>query len=591
MYIPEDVLQNVRNRSNIVEVVSRYVPTLKKRGNNYVGLCPFHQEKTPSFTVSPDKQIFHCFGCHAGGNVFSFVSKIERVEFPESVQILADVLGIEIKSSKNNQNDGKAGLAYKVNSRAAELYNKLLLSDDGEKAKLYLKKRGVSFDSISRFKLGFAPDSWNFLSGQLKQDNIREVATEVGLVNSKEKDQGVHYYDKFRNRIMFPICDIKGNFVAFGGRDLGDDGPKYLNSPESFLYKKREILYALDLSKDSIRELKRAIVVEGYLDVIGCHQAGVENVVAPLGTALTVDQLKYLSRYCNEVVLMFDADSAGIKAAWKSLDLMDEVSVDLKVAMLPEGDPFDFIEKRGVREFFSIVDSAMNPIDFKIDQIISRGTDKLKIMIALFALLKKITYEVERGEYIKKISRLLIVDENTIRVDYNKYLQGSQDNEIKKHETKSNADIELDFFTRSYRDLIILILNFPDLLSKAVIDFSADEIKDDVSRNIYQKILEFYSDNKTVSVDKMFDFFKSGNENVLLSNVIKSEYNIDSPESTYTEIFINLRLREIDDKINRYINLIKAESTPNPQQYVSEIEILRREREKLADYVYNQGKS
>ncbi|MCP4132501.1 MAG: DNA primase [bacterium] len=588
MFIPKETIEQVRERAAIEEIVKRYVPSLKKRGQNYVGLCPFHKEKTPSFSVNPAKQICYCFGCHTGGNVFSFISKIERLDFPESVKLVADIVGIEIKSEENREKGGRFDEINRYNTFAMNYYHKYLLSGSGKTGMDYLLKRGVTRESIETFKLGYAPDSWNFLVTPLQKNRANmEIAESIGLLSSSKKEQRIHYYDKFRSRVIFPIFDKNGRAIAFGGRVLGDGQPKYLNSPESDVFKKRYVLYGLDQAMKEIRELGRAIVVEGYLDVIGCWQGGVKNVVAPLGTALTGTQVEQLARNCKEIVLLFDSDSAGINAALKSLAIIEEVNVEVKVAMLPEGDPFDFILQKGVREFMAVVDSSMKPIEFKIQQIMKNSEQKGRVntLLALFFVIKEIPYETERSVYLKSIGSQLGIDENSIRADFANYLKKGVVKNIPVVDKQNNK--ELGYIAIIYRGLVELLCNHPDLVEQAVIDFTVSEIPDELSRKILTKIAELYFSDEDFSIDKMFDFFPAGVESEFLNQSLNSEHKVEDPKSAYTEIYIKMKLQGIEEKMTRYAELVKRPGGAQ-HQYLAEFEVLRREKEKLTQYLNNK---
>ena len=310
--IPEETIETVRTRARIEEVVARYVPSLKKKGANYFGLCPFHKEKTGSFSVSPAKQIFYCFGCHTGGNVFSFIEKVENLNYPQAIKFVGKLVGIEVRDEDSRPQDTTMEDCFRINEYAAKVYQSYLMSAEGVFGLEYLTGRGVTEDAIQSFRLGFSPDSWEFLTSKLTAvgADIKKAGM-MGLVGVKENEGHTRYYDRYRGRIIFPIIDQYGNIAGFGGRVTGDGEPKYLNSPESQIYRKRTILYGYNLAKQEIAQMKRAIIVEGYLDVIGCHQSGIRNVVAPLGTALTEEQVRLLARQCEEIILLFDADSAG----------------------------------------------------------------------------------------------------------------------------------------------------------------------------------------------------------------------------------------------------------------------------------------
>jgi DNA primase len=558
-----------------------------KRGRNYVGLCPFHKEKTPSFVVSPEKQIFSCFGCNTGGNVFSLIGKIENVDFLQSVKIAGDIVGIPVRldDRDDRQNNEISGM-LKVNSGAAALYHKHLFAPDGAPALEYLKARGVSVESIREFQLGFAPGSWNFLLNRLRPDKAMfEKAVQLGLLAKSQKDDG-SYYDQFRRRIIFPIKDAMGKVLAFGGRVIGDGQPKYLNSQESAVFQKRNILYGFDKAKNDISDNKRAIIVEGYLDVIGCYQSGIKNVAAPLGTALTKAQVGFLSRYCNEIVLLFDADSAGVNAAHRSLDLADDINVDIKVAVLPESDPFEFVVKNGSRPLMALVDSAKSPVDFRLMRIMEerRKNGDTRTLMACLDLLKGIKLESNRSVYIRKISSLLAIDENSIRKDFAAYA-GKQN--LPSVIEKANKTEGSDFVTKCHRSLIALICNHPDLIKDTVIDFSIKDIKDSASKNILSKMSELYSADGILNINKLFDFFSSDLELTVLNQSFNESSDLDDPIAAYMEIYLSMKLHEIDARIAEYAAFTKTKESP---EYLTEIDILRREKERLSHYIYNRRK-
>ncbi len=588
MYIPPETIDLIREKAIIQDIIKRYVPSLTKKGKNYSGLCPFHKEKTASFTVSPDKQIFYCFGCHIGGNVFNFISKIERLEFPESVEFLANLVGIEIKTEKKNDS-GLLEAMFRLNKMALDHFHRYLKSPAGNKGHSYITKRGLAPKSLDEFKIGFAPDSWDFIiKNIIKAKSDFEIAEKIGLIKKSEKS-GDRFYDLFRNRIMFPIFDTGGHVIAFGGRTIGDDPRKYINSPESAIFKKREVLYGLNWAIDSIRDLGRAILVEGYLDVIGCHQAGIRNVVAPLGTAVTGEQIKSLSHLCAEIVFMFDADSAGLNAGLRSIDMTEETNVRVKVGVLPKGDPFDYITEKGAREFMAVVDSALKPVDFRISRIIEkRGPSRdIESLNELFGVIKNLKLETERSLYLKKISSILDLDEKAVRTDFSGYLNKQVTKQAISVQ-KIKSEQQLDFIVKSYRDLTGLVCHYPELIEKVIIDYNIEDIPEPLSKNILKRISELYYSNHDFAIDKLFDFFTSGPEMDFLNHIFKEEFSMPNPSAVYTEIFINMKVREIDDKINRYASLIGDAPDGKFHEYISEIEVLRREKEKLSQYLYNK---
>ncbi|HON16513.1 MAG TPA: DNA primase [Spirochaetota bacterium] len=587
MTIPKDKIDYIRERIRIEDIASRYIPSLKKKGKNYIGLCPFHKENTPSFVVSPDKQIFHCFGCNAGGNVFTLISKLENISFIDSVKKAGEMVGVIVSDEKNE--DDSYEKIKKINLHALKFYKEFIVSEAGTPAVKYLEKRGLTLDKLSQFHIGYAPDEWDRFSLLLKKyGQDLSIAEKIGLV-SKSSRGG--YIDKFRHRLMFPIFDRNGNVIAFGGRVIDDNlQPKYLNSPESPVFQKRSILYGLHLAANEIKESDRAIIVEGYLDVIGCHINGIQNVVAPLGTSLTENHVKILSQLCSEIVLLFDSDSAGMRAAARSIEISQDFNINVKIAILPEGDPFDFVMSRGPRELMIIIDKAIAPVDFQIGNIIknTRGLDKVVILKKLFDVIKRVKFETKRFEYIKKVAEILRLNEEAVRSDFYNYIKNDSITILKKNE---EIPKQLNSETKLYRDLLELVLLYPELAENLLLDFSPEEIKDDVSRNIMMAISDLYTKENKLQTDKIFDFFQKGSEMDFLSRVLKKyseSGNIEDPNAAYTEIYVKLKLHSIDTKITEYTERMKNSGGDN-LEYLAEIEILRREKEKLVNYMYNRG--
>ncbi len=589
MYISRETIDLIRERAPIAEIIKRYVPSLQKKGRNHVGLCPFHNEKTPSFSVSPEKNIFHCFGCGETGNVFTFISKIEKLEFPESVKRVAELIGIDIPDSAGDQKPEKNRAEYEMNRRAMELYRRNLFRGSGTPGMSYLVKRGVSEKAIGDFSLGFAPDSWSFLTDAIMKNRADiSLAEKLGLVSMSSKGGGPRYYDRFRNRVIFPILSPSGDVIAFGGRIIGEGSPKYLNSPESEIFHKRNVLYGFDRAKSSIRDLNRAIIVEGYLDVIGLHQAGITNVVAPLGTALTENHFQILSRYCSEIILLFDADSAGLKAAMRSIEIADNFSIITKVAVLPSGDPFDYISEKGVRPFMAVVDSSLAPADFRINRIVaeSEGRPPVQVLLGIFPIIKSLKYETERSSYLKKVSTMLKLDESSVKSDFNRYMANLPIDRTKNREVKERQSG--DFLSRSYRDISRLLLAYPFLIEKAAIDFSGYHIEDIAFGPLLGAIFDLYRKEENITLDKMFDFFQEGVELDFLNRLAQVEISYENPESVYQELYINLKLYDINNKIDKYAGMIKENPGKDRQEYLTELEVLRREKEKLSNYIYNK---
>lgn len=420
--IPDDKIREVRERASILDVVSDYV-SLRKSGANYQGLCPFHGEKTPSFNVNPARGIFHCFGCGVGGNVVTFVAKMEGLSFPEAVKFLAKRVGIEIEdrpvsAAEKRRQDEREEL-YGVMELAVGLYREALeRSEEGGAARRYLEGRGVDGATAEAYRLGFAPDRWDYLTRHLQHRSVSlDLAEKLGLVRRRD---GGGFYDTFRNRLLFTINDIHGRAIGFGGRVLDDSLPKYINSPESPIYRKSEVLFGVSLAKGAMRETGAAIVVEGYFDHLALYQAGVRNVVATCGTAMTEGHIKLLKRYAGKVYTLFDADGAGNKATLRAMDLCLDAGFPVHVVELTSGeDPDSFIRKEGSEAFSSRLARARSGLDYFFRQLVrDEGTatveGKVKIVDELAPRLAKVGNDIERELYVREMSRVLGVDARSL---------------------------------------------------------------------------------------------------------------------------------------------------------------------------------
>jgi len=417
--IPENILDDILGRVDIVEIIAGCLP-LKRSGRNFKACCPFHHEKTPSFMVSPSRQIYHCFGCGESGNAFKFLMRYERMDFPEAVEALARKTGVILAKdeSQEHKESGISTQLYKINELAADYYAHNLNSYAGAKAKDYLLKRGIRQESIQELKLGFAVDKWDGLINYLRAKNISlGLLEKAGLVINKESGG---YYDRFRNRLIFPIFDLKGRILGFGGRVLDDSLPKYLNSPETPVYTKGRNLYGFNLAKESIRENDFVAIVEGYLDFLIPYQEGAKNIVASLGTALTVEQARFLKRYTHNVVMIYDADSAGELATLRSLDIFIEEEMNVKIVSLPKGlDPDLFVRKQGIASFKDKMAHAQDMLDYKLGILKSRYNVKeidgrAKASSLMLETIAKFKNAILKSEYIKKLAEELNIKEEAL---------------------------------------------------------------------------------------------------------------------------------------------------------------------------------
>ena len=420
---PGDFLQKVRDNTNILDVVGSYV-SLKKKGKRYWACCPFHQEKTPSFSVSPEDGLYYCFGCHAGGDVFSFVEKMENLSFTEAVERLAEAAHLELPQAEVSPEEKRRKqfndeLYHAMELAVVYFHNCLRRTNMGKPGLAYFKRRHLTDETIDRFKLGFAPDSWHKLYGDFR--TIKHISDTVLVTSGLVGHKNGRYYDTFRNRCMFPILNLKGKPVAFGGRVMDDSKPKYLNSPETPIFNKRQLLFALYQALPEIRRTRQVIMVEGYMDAISLHAHGVTNAVASLGTAFTIEQARLLKRYADEVVFSYDMDAAGQNATRRALEIAGTTGLKMRVLHLSEGkDPDEFVNKYGGEAYKEAVAQAIPALDYLFNSLLeTHDRTSLEgqhlILNDMFTVLSARGDSFEFNTYIQKMARALKVDEGLVR--------------------------------------------------------------------------------------------------------------------------------------------------------------------------------
>ena len=470
------VLEEIKDRIDIVDFISDYVQ-LRKSGQNWKGLCPFHSEKTPSFMVSPSKQIFHCFGCGAGGDVIGFLVQYEHLPFPEALQVLARKAGIQLQALRSDRKTmEKDEQVRKALGDAAEFYVKKL--KDSPSAVAYVRKRGISKETAELFRIGYAPAGWHNLLQYLKGRGYHDtIIRNAGLVVSGEKGM----YDMFRERIIFPIMGIQGSVTAFGGRAMDSSLPKYINSPETAVFKKSETLYGLFTAKEAIRQQGRVLMVEGYMDVIICHQYGIRNVVAPLGTSLTPGHLQKLRRLTKEAVVVFDGDAAGIAAARRALPLLGQNDFRARILLLPDGDdPDSYLRKHGSGPFNSLCETAQTVIDFLFSIAKGRRTDAVREALTVIAEVKD-TLEAE--QMLVDLSGKTRIQEGVLRAEIQK-VKGRTSKEqitpaIRRTATAGNAEERL---------LLSAIVAFPGKAEAVLARIDLKAIRDPAAGALFQRI-------------------------------------------------------------------------------------------------------
>jgi len=474
-HIPEEIIEDIKTRANIVEIVSEYV-SLKKTGRNFVGLCPFHKEKSPSFTVNPEKQIFYCFGCGEGGNVVTFIMKTNEMTYPEAIRHLAVRLGIVIPTRRVTTSEKRSASEReklnRINTMAAEHFSKNFASARGKVARDYMTKRGMDETIIKEFRVGHSPDEWRNLKDYYERNGVPLALVEkAGLIIGKDNGQ---YYDRFRGRLIFPIVDLNGNVIAFGGRVLGEGEPKYLNSPESPVYSKGKTLYGLYQTKDDIRKRDFAIIVEGYFDLLSLWGSGIRNVIATLGTALTKNQIELVRRFTRNIVILFDPDEGGRSAVERSLQLFLEEKIHAKVVVLPDGnDPADFVMKYGKEALEDSIANATSMVDYYIERIIGgRGTleENIDSIGGSISFIANIADPIERNLFIKRVSEKLGVDQGLLKTEVARALKKSgrvsKAKDPRRSDTTSVDVVELS--------LIYLMCEYPEKIPRVIDEKTID---------------------------------------------------------------------------------------------------------------------
>lgn len=437
----EAFVERVSEQTDILRIVQGYVP-LKRRGNRYWGCCPFHQEKTASFSVLPDKGFFYCFGCRAGGNAFKFLSLIENISYFDAIKLQAEKLGIPLPERKRSPQevarDREIQDLRKVNELARDFFhNCLTMTRMGERGKAYFAARGIRQETIEEFQLGYAPPAWDKLSTAfLKRGIKQEFLLASGLC--AERKQGGGLYDRFRGRVIIPIADERGRVVGFGGRVLDDSTPKYLNTPETVLFNKRKLLFGLDRSHRAIQQEGRAIVVEGYMDAISVFDAGVHNVVASLGTAFTPEHAKKLLHYAPEICFCYDSDEAGQKATIRALSIVRDTGARVRVIVVPDGkDPDEFIRKHGADAFRALVEKALPLVEYRLRYVLSHTNydtldGKVKALHEMMPVLAGIREAAVRSEYERRLAQTLMLDEGIVRSELRHYRPEAEEAQVRQ---------------------------------------------------------------------------------------------------------------------------------------------------------------
>ena len=556
----DEIIEEVRQNNDIVDIISQYVH-LTRKGRNYFGLCPFHNEKSPSFSVSPDRQIFHCFGCGVGGNVYTFLMKIEGITFREALEQLAERANIQLPTLENNADTAREELkakVYKVNEFTAEFYHQNLYKPVAKIAQEYVKKRRMNTETLEAYKIGYS-GKFDELYKALKSQGFGEKEIlESGLVN--KNDNGT-YIDRYRNRLMFPICDARGKVIAFGGRVLDDSKPKYINSPENIVYSKGRHLFGLNVAKKD--SAKKILIVEGYMDVISLHQRGITNVVGALGTALTEQQGWLLRRTTEQVILGFDADGAGQTAIARSMEILQKMGCDMRVLQI-EGakDPDEFIVKFGEGRFKLAIDNAISLVEFKVKNLkkelnLENTGDKIKFLNEIAKILSKVENTMEREIYIEKIAKGYNISKEAIYAEVNKLIY--QNREI-RHITREQKDKGVidETLKRRENTIIALLLDANTNIFKKIKEhIKPEDFKDEINRKIAKQLYEEL-EKSDANINKLIDTFDEETKSHI-TMVMATDYEIENVNKAVEDILSKYEKEKLDNKKQDILKQLESE--------------------------------
>ena len=574
----DEIIEEIRQNNDVVDIISQYVH-LTRKGRNYFGLCPFHNEKSPSFSVSPDRQIFHCFGCGVGGNVYTFLMKIEGITFKEALEQLAERANIQLPTLTSGADTAKEELkakVYKVNEFTAEFYHQNLYKPNAKMAQEYVKKRKLNQETLEAYKIGFS-GKFDELYKALKQQGFGEKEIlESGLVN--KNDNGT-YIDRYRNRLMFPICDARGRVIAFGGRVLDDSKPKYINSPENIVYSKGRHLFGLNVAKKY--SSKKLLIVEGYMDVISLHQRGIENVVGALGTALTEQQGWLLRKSTEQVILGFDADGAGQTAVARSMEILQNMGCDMRVLQI-EGakDPDEFIVKFGEGRFKLAMENAISLVEFKVKNLrkdinLENAADKIKFLNEIAKILAKVENTIEREIYIEKIAKGYNISKEAIFAEVNKLIYSNskgiqtlqeQNKTIRKVEQNKEEKISVNenLIKRENTIIALLIDANKNVFEKIKQNIKPEDFKDSINREIAQKLYEEL-EKQDSNINKLIDTFDEETQNHI-TMVMATDYEIENVEKAVDDILQKYKREKLDDRKQEILKQLETEQDTEIKQ-------------------------
>ena len=577
--IPQNIVEQVQSACDVVEIISSYIP-LKRAGRSFKACCPFHSEKTPSFFVNPEKQIWHCFGCGVGGSIFNFVMQYERVSFPEAVRLLGKKAGIEVpeKREKGERREERKEDFYRLNQFAAAWFAKqLTVTAPGMRVRDYLRTRGVDERMVELLSLGYAPEPWDALTKAARAKGYGEEAL-LALGLSMRKEGGQRVYDRFRNRLMIPICDVNGRVIAFSGRVVGQGEPKYMNSPESVLFSKGRSLYGLNLSKRSIVDSGYAIVVEGYFDFLALYAAGIQNVVASQGTAFTPDHARLIKRFTSDIIMCFDPDTAGASATeLHGLDaLLSEEGLTVRVLVLPQGnDPDIFIHRGGKGAFNELAKKAPAYFDFLIELLCARHNAKTEVgkaraadtFLRSLALVKDAVY---REAYLKKFSESVGISLGSLIQEINRKPR-LRPQDVRHEKEDSREDTPLP---AGEKEIVRLMLEDEKAIAQAAAALSPEDFRDGRLQRIARSAFEMVKQNRWAGCGRLVACLDDERCARVVSRLMAEEERGGDRERAVKECIVYLKRRNLREEIGR----ITREITRREKEDASGKEILKLQR-------------
>jgi DNA primase len=570
-FIPDELINQVREANDIVEVISEYLP-LKKKGKSYTALCPFHPEKTPSFSVSQERQIYHCFGCGKGGNVYTFLMEHEKLSFYEALKLLAKRANISLPKKGSDQKTTEIlDQLFYANQVANEYFRESLINS--KKAKDYLQSRGFSSETVEEFSLGYAPAEWEGLIRFAKEKGLKpETLLSAGLVVEKEKKAG--WYDRFRDRVTFPIFNLSQKIVGFGGRIIQEkDEPKYLNSPESPIYHKGKILYGLNLSKDVIRDKKAAVLVEGYIDLISLYQAGIKNVVAPLGTSFTQDQARLLSRYAEKIYLLFDSDRAGESAVFRSADLLFDAEMEMMIVVLPSGeDPDSFVRKHSLKGIAQKLREAKSFIEYKKDSLPAEFNslsmkEQEGIIKELAETASRIKNQLWKNLFINKAAQAFKINEKII-LDVIKGINKREERSESIPEEKLKGQHKLE------RELLKILMEENRLIPLARSRLSKEDFESPENAELFEMLLNLFELAGKVTPSALIDKARTQKQKELISEMSSLDLGQAEPELMLEDYLRKIEQKKKSDQIRRLKEEVKAAWSKGEKERAEELTVI-----------------